>query len=271
MHREDQQRTPLLILGAGYTGQYLYAEARKRGLPVLATSRSPDSRLTGIRASHRIWFDLQKRETWHNILSGADVVWCFPAVPEELVQAFAEDTLIKTGRLVVLGSTSAYDLPESVGIAAAPVIDESAPVDRNRPRVRGEEYLREHHHAIVLRVAGIYGPGRHVLDWIRRGKVGPSRRYVNLVHVEDLAALCILALERGKPGDVYNVSDGSPRRWSDICEEARRKWGITAQTVTEAKSLGKRISIAKLHAEFAYAFRHPDLFTALESIESAEA
>ena len=79
-----------------------------------------------------------------------------------------------------------------------PWIDESAPIDLTKPRVQGEEYLRNEHGAIVLRVAGIYGPGRNPLDWIRQGRVGPSRKYVNLIHVEDLAAICLAALEKGE-------------------------------------------------------------------------
>ena len=38
------------------------------------------------------------------------------------------------------------------------------------PAFQGEEYLRTHHGAIILRVAGIYGPHRNPVDWIRRGE-----------------------------------------------------------------------------------------------------
>ncbi len=123
--------------------------------------------------------------------------------------------------------------------------------------MQGEEYLRKQHGAIVLRVAGIYGPGRNPLDWIRQGRVGPSRKYVNLIHVEDLAAICLLALEQGKPGEAYNVSDGQPHTWNEICVTAQQRWGVTAGAAKEDHSPGKRISNAKLRSELDYRFRHP--------------
>ena len=122
----------------------------------------------------------------------------------------------------------------------------------------------------MLHVAGIYGPGRNPLDWIRQGRVGPSRKYVNLIHVEDLAAICLLALEKGKPGEAYNVSDGQPHIWNEICTTAQQRWGVAATAEKEDRSSGKRISNAKLRAELGYALKHPDLYEALALIESAD-
>ena len=138
-----------------------------------------------------------------------------------------------------------------------PWIDESAPLDLTKSRVQGEEYLREHHGAIVLRVAGIYGPGRNPLDWIKQGRVSPSRKYVNLIHAEDLAAICLLALEKGKPGESYNVSDGTARTWDEIYATAQQRWGVAATEGKEDGSTGKRISTAKLRAELDYRFVIP--------------
>jgi nucleoside-diphosphate-sugar epimerase len=128
--------------------------------------------------------------------------------------------------------------------------------------------LRTNCGAIVLRLAGIYGPGRNPLDWIRQGSVGSSRKYVNLIHAEDLAAICLLALDKGKPGEVYNVSDGTPRTWNELCATAQQRWGVAAAAIKEDHSSGKRISNAKLRAELGYALRHPDLYEALAMIES---
>ena len=258
----------LVILGAGYTGRHIYAQAARAGIPIGATSRTLDNRLPTIPASDRLEFDLHEPTTWSHIPPGADIIWCFPAEPIELVRAFADHSLVQAHRLVVLGSTSAYDLRTGEE-TTAPILDESAPIDAERPRVRGEEYLRCRHGAIIVRAAGIYGPGRNVLDWIRQGRVGPSARYVNLVHVEDLAAICLLALEKGQPGDIYNVSDGHPRRWVEICAEAGRRWGVQSDTTAGDRRAGRRISNAKVCHSFGYTFRHPDLFAALEAIESA--
>lgn len=259
----------VIILGSGYTGRHLCEHLTRRGMSFLATSRTPDAHLSHLPPACRVEFDLTRPSTWNQLPEDASIIWCFPAMPLESVQTFAQQASMKNRRLVVLGSTSAYDLAASQGERSSnPHVDEAWPLKQSAPRVQGEEYLRLHHGAIVLRVAGIYGPGRHVLDWIRQGRVTPSRRYVNLVHVEDLAGICLTALERGRPGEAYNVSDGTPRRWSEICEEAHRRWGIPLPTAGPDSRSGKRISTGKLLTDLQYAFRHSDLYTALEDIAS---
>ena len=262
--------SPLVVLGSGYTGRVLHRTGTSEGWTVHATSRSPLNNLAGIPSEQRLRFDLEQPSTWLNIPVGADLIWCFPATPLEQVQAFARTLNAPPRRIVVLGSTSAYDAPSQSTEYPPPWIDESAPIDLTKPRVQGEEYLRQHHGAIVLRVAGIYGPGRNPLDWIRQGRVGLSRKYVNLIHVEDLAAICLLALDKGKPSEAYNVSDGQPHTWNEICATAQQRCGVAAAAaaVKEAPSSGKRISNAKLRSELDYRFRHSDLFEALDFIES---
>jgi hypothetical protein len=256
----------LVILGSGYTGRFLGPVALQQYKYVFASSRDPDRQLKHVPPSQRLMFDLARPDTWTNIPAGADVIWCFPATPVEQVRAFAKTLGAPPRRLVVLGSTSAYDGKDPSTAYPPPWVDKSTPIDLRKPRVQGEEYLRTEHGAIVLRVAGIYGPGRNPLDWIRTGRVGPSRKYVNLIHVEDLASICLAALERGKPGDVYNVSDGTPHTWSDICQVAQTRWGITAHNSEKDTRPGKRIDTRKLTKELGVCIQHRDLFTALEEL-----
>jgi nucleoside-diphosphate-sugar epimerase len=263
-----QATSPLVVLGSGYTGRVLHRTGTSQGWTVHATSRNPPNKLASIPSEQRHRFDLEQPSTWLNIPAGADLIWCFPATPLEQVQAFAKTLGASPRRFVVLGSTSAYAVKNDSKEYPPPWLDESAPIDLNKPRVQGEEYLRKHHGAIVLRVAGIYGPGRNPLDWIRQGRVSPSRKYVNLIHVEDLAAICLVALEHGKPGEAYNVSDGQPYIWSEICATAQQRWAVIAGAAKEDHSPGKRISNAKLRSELDYRFRHSDLHEALDLIES---
>jgi nucleoside-diphosphate-sugar epimerase len=241
-----------------------------QGWTVHATSRNPLNNLAGIPSEQCLRFDLEQPSTWLNIPAQADLIWCFPATPLEQVQAFARTLDAPPRRIVVLGSTSAYEVSDHSAEYPPSWIDESAPIDLTKSRVQGEEYLRERHGAIVLRVAGIYGPERNPLDWIRQGRVGPSRKYVNLIHVEDLAAICLAAIEKGKPGETYNVSDGTPRTWSEICATAQQRWGVAAARVNEDHSSGKRISTSKLRTELDYRFQHADLYEALDLIESIQ-
>jgi len=233
-----------------------------------ATSRNPALQLTTVPFQQRLEFDLAGPETWGHLPAGADLVWCFPATPLSQVQRWAETQHSRFNCLVVLSSTSAYEVSDHSAEYPPPWIDESAPINLTKQRVQGEEFLRTNCGAIVLRVAGIYGPGRNPLDWIRQGRVGTSRKYVNLIHAEDLAAICLLALDKGKPGEVYNVSDGQPHTWNEICVTAQQRWGVTAGAAKEDHSPGKRISNAKLRAELGYVLKHPDLYEALAMIES---
>ncbi len=260
----------LVMLGSGYTGRVLHRMATSQGWAVHATSRNPFNNLAGIPSKQRLQFDLEQPSTWLNIPAGIDLIWCFPAIPLEQVQAFARTLETPARRLVVLGSTSAYEVSDHSAKYPPAWIDESTLIDLSKPRVQGEEFLRKEHGAIILRVAGIYGPGRNPLDWIKQARVGPSRKYVNLIHVEDLAAICLLALEKGKPGETYNVSDGTPRTWKDICHTAQTRWSVAPTAVRDDLSSGKRISNAKLREEIGYALRHPDLYEALALIKSGD-
>jgi hypothetical protein len=264
-----QPTSPLVVLGTGYTGRVLHRTGTSQGWTVQATSRNPLNNPSGIPSEQYLKFDLEEPSTWLNIPVGVDLIWCFPATPLEQVQAFARTLHAPARRIVVLGSTSAYDAPGQSTEYPPPWIDESAPVNMTKPRVQGEEFLRTNCGAIILRVAGIYGPGRNPIDWIRTGRVSPSRKYVNLIHVEDLATICLAALEHGKPGELYNVSDGLPHTWSELFVTAQQRWGVAAAAAAKVDlSSGKRISSAKVRAELGYVLRYPDLYKSLAMIES---
>lgn len=256
---------PLVILGAGYTGRFIYETARRRQRPVFATSRSPSTHLSFAQPGHRIFFDLHQSGTWTQIPPQSAIVWCFPALPQDVATAFAQHAVDRDSRLILLGSTSAYR-------AGRPgLIDEDAPVNRSMPRVASEEHLRTTFGATVLRLSGLYGPGRHVFDWIRKGKIKNSNKYVNLIHVEDVAELCLLARRYAPCGSTYIVSDGQPRPWAEICRFAAERFQIAIPPPTTTRETGKRLSPQKILSDFNYRLKHPDLFTALAGLESGKA
>jgi hypothetical protein len=259
-------RDVLIILGSGYAARFMPALAGDRYTDVWFTSRIPERHLSYVSSNRRLRFDLSQPDTWSHIPSGTDLLWCFPAAPLDSVRQFAAHIKGSFRRLVVLGSTSAYDVTESPEYPP-PWIDECAPVDLGKPRVQGEEFLRKECGAIVLRVAGIYGPNRNPIDWLRTGRVGPSRKYVNLIHVEDLAAICLAALTRGNPGEVYNVSDGMPRRWDEIYRAARDRWHLPAIPEQSIVKAGKRIETHKLRDNLGESLRHTDLFASIDMLE----
>ena len=191
---------PLVILGSGYTGLRIWRLAKQQSLPVQASSRRPAQNLTYVEPEARLRFDLTEPATWPSLPPNIDLIWTFPATPLEQVQAFAGQYCNPSHRLIVLGSTSAYDTDGGHAEDIAPWIDETSPINVHLPRVQGEEYLRRHHGAIILRVAGIYGPQRNPVEWIRQGLVGPTDKFVNLIHVEDWRSSASGAPGRDTPG-----------------------------------------------------------------------
>ena len=254
----------LVILGSGYLARFMLLPTSLY-LDVLHTSRDPNQNLAWVSPNQRLHFDLAKQDTWRNIPSGADLLWCFPATPVDSVREFAACIKGSFRRLVVLGSTSAYDVGEPSHYPP-PWIDESAQLNISKARVQGEEFLRKELSATVLRVSGIYGPKRNPLDWMRIGRVNPSRKYVNLIYVEDLAAICLAALQRGQTGDVYNVSDGIPRTWNEIYITGRDRWHLPVISEQSTQECGKRIDTRKLRA-LREPLRHTDLFASLDRLE----
>ena len=76
---------------------------------------------------------------------------------------------------------------------------------------------------IVLRYGSFYGPdtgmlSRAMIDQVRRRRVpligGGGGRW-SFIHVDDAAAATVAAVERGKPGDIYNIVDDEP---ADVSE-----------------------------------------------------
>jgi nucleoside-diphosphate-sugar epimerase len=76
---------------------------------------------------------------------------------------------------------------------------------------------------IVLRYGSFYGPdtgmlSRAMIDQLRRRRVpliGGGGGQWSFVHVEDAAAATVAAVERGKPGEIYNIVDDDPAEVSE--------------------------------------------------------
>lgn len=261
----------LTILGFGYSAKYVLPLAEQHYAQVFATSRDPEQHLADLKPEQRIRFDLTQPETWQLIPPATDLLWCFPAAPSEMVRQFGDTASLRTRRLVVLGSTSAYGDCLSTDYPP-PWIDETATIDASKPRVQGEELLKNSYAAIVLRVSGIYGLHRSPIDWIQTGRVARSRKFVNLIHAEDLAATCLAALRHGQESTIYNVSDGTPRTWNEICETVERRWAIQSSASREPQSMGKRIvnkRMCELLKADGVCLRYEDLYHALQGIQEA--
>jgi len=123
--------------------------------------------------------------------------------------------------------------------------------------------------AAIMRLSGIYGPGRNAFVNLERGT---ARRLIkkdqvfNRIRVEDIGGSALF-LSREKLSGIYNVTDDLPGPPQDVIVEAARLMGIepppeqafeTAELTPMARSFygeNKRVSNAKLKASgFAFAF-----------------
>ncbi|MDB5724940.1 MAG: epimerase [Novosphingobium sp.] len=118
-------------------------------------------------------------------------------------------------------------------------VDEAAPVGGGRRTARADadrEWLALG--ARVLRLPGIYGPGRSALDRVRAGKahrIDLPGQVFSRIHVEDIAAGAVAALDA--PPGAYNLADDLPCSQNAVIEEAGRLLGLAPpplQTLDEA-------------------------------------
>jgi nucleoside-diphosphate-sugar epimerase len=135
-------------------------------------------------------------------------------------------------RLVYLSTTGIYGNRngERVNETSEPH-PESARAERRlaAERILAEWCIGRHTTALVLRVPGIYGPGRLGTDSIRASMPVLEEKDANpgnRIHVDDLATCCIAALSPDVRDGVYNVGDGDHRSGTWFTNEVARQAGL---------------------------------------------
>ena len=144
-------------------------------------------------------------------------------------------------------------------------------------RARGVE-------ADILRLAGIYGPGRNALVNLRQGQarriVKPGQVF-NRAHVDDIAELTRLALTRGLAGQVWNVADEEPAPPQDVIAYAAGLLGLPpppeerfedaqlSPMTAEFYADSKRVSIAKAKSLLGFAPAYPTYREGLRALAEA--
>jgi dTDP-4-dehydrorhamnose reductase len=137
----------------------------------------------------------------------------------------------------------------------------------------------------ILRLAGIYGPGRNALCNL---KAGTARRLIkkdqvfNRVHVEDISQAIAAALAHEGPGEVWNVSDDAPSPPQDVVTYAATLMGIEPppeqdiETTDDISAMtrsfyaeNKRVSNKKLKEELKVELAYPTYRVGLEALWQA--
>src|SRR6185295_9839042 len=178
-----------------------------------------------------------------------------------------------------ISSTGVY------GTAAGDFVDEETPPqparDGGKASLAAEQVLREHFHGsrgIILRLAGIYGPGRipRAAD-LQGGRPidAPAEGWLNLIHVDDAARIVLLADQRAEVPSLYCVSDNSPVQRGDYYRELARLLSAPEPRFVPADANSpaslragsdKRVRPAKLFRDLAPQLLYPSYHEGLAAI-----
>ncbi|MEO8268911.1 MAG: NAD-dependent epimerase/dehydratase family protein [Aureliella sp.] len=288
-----------LIVGCGYVGAHVARRARAAGHVVYALTRSQSRFSTlktlGVEPCLGHWLEPQ------SLVDLPAVDRILVAVPHrssdesspagenrgrgnaELVEhthAIGLQNLLAAvpagwKKLVYLSTTGVY------GESSQSWIDEQTLVSPTRvgPRiaVAAEQWLSQSlasrlmlgQSFCILRLAGIYGPGRIPLaERLRGGQplAVPRDGCLNLVHVSDISRMVCLLLGSTLQHSIYLFSDGQPvlretfyRCLAELCGVSEPEFIEPDRHDPKARrATDKRISPARILAETGFEFEFPD-------------
>lgn len=220
----------LIVFGCGYVGGELARQAVARGMKVTALTRNA-TKAAQLRAAGIAVIEADLAGTdWHaqvprevdlvlnSVSSGGGGLegyeHSYVAGMRSILQWAAS---ANAGTCVYTGSTSVY--PQDGGAkvdetcaTVPPGADRMGLLAQTEALLRASRVFRRW---FVLRLAGIYGPGRHhVLDQLQGGAVLPGRseHLLNLIHRDDAVAAIWAAFSASadRANQVYNVADDTP-------------------------------------------------------------
>ncbi len=202
--------TKLLVLGGGYSGRCLAGLARALGTPVLCTRRSLDS------AEADLLFDSNGQDQLDPAaLEG--VTHLLSTIPPDregndpvLLKLLPTLRSLPLRWAGYLSTTGVYGDRQGGWVSEQ---DDPAPaLDRSMRRLNCEKaWLRSGLPIQILRLPGIYGPGRSVLNGLQQGRARlidkPGQVFCR-IHVEDIAGACWHLMHRAGAG-----RSGKPGQW----------------------------------------------------------
>jgi nucleoside-diphosphate-sugar epimerase len=283
----------VLIVGCGHIGRRVAVRLHARGQHVTGMVRSAESaarlRALGIEGlCHDL--DAGARHIPGSEAFGAIGYFAPPpssGTQDTRMRRFLEsfDSTALPRRIVYISTSAVY------GDCHGDWITEEQPVrpttERGLRRLDAEQQLqswvaRHGVEWVILRVPGIYGPGKLPLERLRN-RLPVLREadapYTNRIHADDLAAICVAALDDEHHDTIYNVSDGHPSTMTDYFFRVAEAAGLPrppvvsreeAQQVLSGGMLSflqdsRRMDNQKLIRDLGVTLRYPDLDTGLRS------
>jgi nucleoside-diphosphate-sugar epimerase len=275
----------LLVFGAGYSGLAIAHAAQAVGYRVQVTSRG------GVTAENLsiIPFDgaaAAIADATHIVSTAAPIEAGDPVLAR---WGDALRTSLTIRWFGYLSTTGVY------GDRQGGWVDEDTHVqpgaDRSRRRVAAEEEwaaCAQSRPLDLIRLAGIYGPGRSVLDDVRTGRahcvVKPGHAF-GRIHRDDIAAGVVAAMQHPPTGTrVLNFTDDEPAESATVIAEAALLLGVPtppAIPFDEAwagmSAMGRsfwaenrKVSNGKTKAALKLAWRYPSFRKGLRAIMETE-
>ncbi|MHB8746286.1 MAG: SDR family oxidoreductase [Gammaproteobacteria bacterium] len=285
----------VLIVGCGDIGRRVAALCRGEGQTVTGMMQSAASVAQLQTVGIRPWqADLDDPATLAEARHAGQDIYYFappPATGEtdprmaNFLAGIADDDLPQ--RVVYISTTGVYGDCGGAWITEAQPVNPRTP--RGKRRLDAENSLRAWQArtgvpVVILRVPGIYGPDRLPLERLKKSL--PVLReneapYSNRIHAEDLAHVCITAMQRGTPGAVYNVADNQPTTMSHYFNQIADALGLPrppAVSMAEARAMltpamlsfieeSRRIDNRKLREELGVELLYPDLESGLAELK----
>ena len=232
-----------LIFGCGYLGERVATRWRNEGNEVAIVTRNEGRARKFKRQGYKaIVADISRPETLSGLPGSETVLFAVGfdrsagGSIEEIYAGGLQNVLAALpsaiNRFIYISTTGVY------GPAGGEWVDEDTPPDPRRDGGRAshaaEQVLAAHplgKGSVILRLAGIYGPGRiPFLDQLRAGQPipAPSAGHLNLFPVEDAASVVVAASSLApfvEGPHVYCVSDGQPVQRGDYYREVARQIG----------------------------------------------
>ncbi|HJV65717.1 MAG TPA: NAD-dependent epimerase/dehydratase family protein [Geomonas sp.] len=277
----------LLIIGCGAIGRRVAALALAEGETVSTFNRGE----AGIAGTSHFTGNLDDAATLKTLPTrGARIIYLAPppggGIEETRVRNFCSSTMPgeEPEKIVYISTTAVYG--DCGGAVVTEQTEPNPSSSRGKRRLHGEQLFsawgKEHGvPVVILRVTAIYAADRLPVMQLRSGQ--PVLRQeeshpTNRIHADDLSRICLAALAKGKDGDIFNVSDGSPSTMTDYFNAAADKLGLPrpAQvTMEEARrvmtplmisyfSESRVVDNSKMLAELGIELLYPDLEAGLK-------
>lgn len=283
--------TTLFCLGLGYTTRRLALELRDEGWRVTGTVR--DAARIADLAREGIEAVVFGRDAAASLLSQAThVVDSIPPAPGEaplplVCHAGVLARLEGLRWLAYLSTTGVYGDRQGNWVDES---DETSPAtERGARRLAAEQAWLIMHERYglpvhVFRLAGIYGPGRGILEQVRAGNarriIKPGQVF-SRIHVDDIVATLKASMTRPSPGAIYNVCDDEPESPATVTEHACRLLGVSAPRPVTLAEAGlsamaasfyadnKRVSNRKIKEELGVRLLYPSYREGLEALTAS--